>query len=69
MHLSKFSETISLHTSLYNSLIVEAGSNSFGKFGRTAVIPRVIYLNTHSAKSLVPVRHDIYLQGIVVLFY
>ena len=51
MHLSKFSETISLHTSLYNSLIVEAGSNSFGKFGRTAVIPRVIYLNTHSAKK------------------
>ena len=51
MHLSKFSETIGLHTSLYNSLIVEAGNYSFGEFGRTAVIPRVIYLNTHGAKK------------------
>ena len=49
MYLSKFSETIGLLTSLYNSLIAEAGSNSFGKLGRTAVIPRVIYLNTHGA--------------------
>ena len=51
MHLSKFSETIDLHTSLYNSLIAEAGSNSFDKLGRTAIISRVIYLNTHGAKN------------------
>ena len=51
MHLSKFSETIGLHTSLYKPLIVEAGNYSFGEFGRTAVIPRVIYLNTHRAKK------------------
>ena len=43
MHLSKFSETIDLHTSLYNSLIAEAG--------RTAIISPVIYLNTHGAKN------------------
>ena len=56
MHLSKFSETIGLHTSLYNSLIAEAGSNSFGKLGRTAVTPHVIYLNTHGAKNPGPGR-------------
>ena len=51
MHLSKFSKTIGLHTSLYNSLVTEAGSYSFGKLGRTAFIPRVMYLNTHGAKK------------------
>ena len=42
--------------SLYNWLIAEAGSNSFGKFGRTAVTPHVIYLNTHGAKNPGPGR-------------
>ena len=51
MHLSKFSKTTGLHNSLYNSLIAESGNNSFGKLGRTAVIPCVIYLNTHGAKN------------------
>ena len=51
MHLSKFRKNTDLHTSLYNSLIAETGGNSFGKLGRTAVIPRVIYRNTHGAKK------------------
>ena len=51
MHLSKFSETTRLHTSLYNSLIAEAGSNSVSKLGRTTVIPLFIYLNTHGTKE------------------
>ena len=51
MHLSKFSESTGLHTLLYNSLIAEAGSNSFSKLCRTAVIPLVIYLNTHGTKK------------------
>ena len=54
---------------MYNSLIAEAFNNSFGKLGRKAFIPRAIYQNTHSAKKGSPVRHDIYLQRIVVLFY
>ena len=57
MYLSKFSETTGLHLSLYNLLIAEAGSNCFGKLGSTAVIPHVIYLNTHGTKCLVPVCH------------
>ena len=55
MHLSKFNKTADLNTSLYNSLIAEAGSNSFGKLGRTAVIPCVIYRNSHGAQKPVPV--------------
>ena len=51
MLLSKFNKTADLHTSLYNSLIAEAGSNSFGKLGKTAVIPRVIYRNIDVAKK------------------
>ena len=51
MHLSKFSESTGLHTLLYNSLIAEAGSNSFSKLCRTAIISPVIYLNTHGAKN------------------
>ena len=51
MPLPKFSETTDLHTLLYNSLIAEAGSNSFGELSRTAVIPRVNYQNFHGAKK------------------
>ena len=51
MYVSKFNNTTDLHTSLCNSLTAEAGCNSFGKLGRTAVIPRVIYRNTYGPKN------------------
>ena len=51
MPLSKFSENTDLHTLLYNSLIAETGSNSFGQLSRTAVIPCVKYQNFHDAKK------------------
>ena len=46
MHESNINKTTDLHTSLYNSLTVEVDTNSFGKLGRAAVVPRVIYRNT-----------------------